>query len=114
MSRAEVRARGPALQPFGEERPHLGERQRDVVRAQRRLLEDELKAYEEQLAPKQAAWEASFTAEQLAELRPELKHVIENVPVDQRNSIQRKAAERAFRQADLGWSERQASIKALV
>ena len=34
-------------------------------------------------------------------------------PADERNSIQTKAAQRAFHQADLGWTERQASIKAV-
>ncbi len=85
---------------------------RDVVRLQRKLLEDELDAYEKEIAPKQREWETSLTKEQLSKYREELQHVLTEVPPAERNSIQRDAAARAFHEADLGWSERKASIDA--
>ncbi len=86
---------------------------RDVIRGQLALLQDELDAYEKEIAPKQPEWEASLTEEQLAEYRDELRHVLEDVPAADRNSIQTTSAKRAFHEADLGWSERTASIKAV-
>ncbi|MCB1022054.1 MAG: PSD1 domain-containing protein, partial [Acidobacteria bacterium] len=85
---------------------------RDVIQAQVDLLQKDLSAYEKELDPKQAEWEASLSAEDKAKLGDEIQFVL-SVPAKDRNSIQNESLARVYHGQDLGWSERQASINAV-
>jgi len=82
---------------------------RDVVQGQLALLEADAKKY---LAERRPAWEASLTPDQIGELPDNVRENL-GIPVDKRNRFQQGSIDRAFREADLGYRERQASIRHL-
>ena len=82
---------------------------REVVRGQLALLEADAKQY---LAERRPAWEASLTPDEVAELPDNVRENLSILP-EKRNRFQNGSIDRAFREADLGYRERQASIKHL-
>ena len=85
---------------------------REAIRAQLKVMEAELKDYEELLVAKQAQWEASLTEEQLAELTPN-QRVVLRVPIGKRYKLQRDAIRSAYFGQDLGHQERTKAISAV-
>ncbi len=85
---------------------------RDVIRAQLAVLETELAEYEKQIAARQPEWEASLSEAEIAALPNENQFSL-SIPAEQRNQFQKAVIVRLFRQSDLGWKERNASIAAV-
>ncbi len=98
----------PVLE-FGTSEQHA---RRKALRAQIAVMQDELDSYEEGLLAEQAAWEASVTEEQLAELTPGVRAILK-LPVGERHEEQNKTLKRAYFAQDLAHQERKKAIAAV-
>ena len=98
----------PVLE-FGTPEQHA---RRKALRAQIEVMQEELDSYEEQLLKQQAAWEASASEDQLAELTPGVRAILK-LPVDERHEEQNKTLKRAYFAQDLAHQERKKAIAAV-
>ena len=85
---------------------------REASRTQIAVLEKELEEYEKPLRARLAACCETLTDEERSKLKPEILEILK-IPPEKRSHFQNVAAEKAFRKMDLGYTERQAGIKAL-
>ena len=85
---------------------------REASRAQIAVLEEELEEYEKPLRARLAACCETLTDEERSKLKPEILEILK-IPPEKRSHFQNVAAEKALRKMDLGYTERQAGIKAL-
>ena len=83
-----------------------------MIRAQLKVLEQELASYETELATQQPEWERSLSKEWVAKLGDEDQFALSVAP-EKRNQFQDATIRRLHRREDLGWKERQASIAAV-
>jgi hypothetical protein len=98
----------PVLE-FGTPEQHA---RRKALRAQIEVMQEELDSYEEKLLKEQAAWEASASEEQLAELTPGERAILK-LPAGERHEEQNKTFKRAYFGQDLGHQERKKAIAAV-
>ena len=85
---------------------------REAIRAQISVLEKELEEYEKPLFAKIAQCCANLTDDERSKLKPEILEILK-IPPEKRVHFQNEAVEDAFKEMDLGYTERQAGIKAL-
>ena len=85
---------------------------REAIRTQIVMLEKELEEYEKPLLAKLAECCETLTDEERSKLKPEVLEILE-IPPKERSHFQKDAVEDAFKEMDLGYTERQAGIKAL-
>ena len=86
--------------------------QRDSIRSQLKLLENELTQYGKSLLAKQWDWEKNLAAVQRDRLQPEIQEILD-VLRDNRDEKQTKVLADAYKQIDPGYATRQESIKTL-
>ncbi|HEU0142640.1 MAG TPA: PSD1 and planctomycete cytochrome C domain-containing protein [Bryobacteraceae bacterium] len=106
------RDRGRAHEPVLEFPTRDQSIQRETIRKQIALLEEELKLYQESLDSKFPVWEKEVRAHPPEKMTPELLAAV-NRDVAGRTEIERDELMRFFHEQDLGWKERRASIAAL-
>ncbi len=85
---------------------------REVLRAQRALLQSELEQYEKKLLTRQPEWEETLSEEERTKLKPEDVEILA-IPPEKRNDFQKKSLENAFKATDLGYTTRQSGLEAL-
>ena len=85
---------------------------REAIRTQIAVLEKELEEYEKPLLARLAECCETLTDEEQSKLKPEFLEIL-GIPPEERSHFQKEAVEGAFREMDLGYTERQAGIKAL-
>ena len=85
---------------------------REILRAQRALLQSELDRYEKKLLTRQPEWERTLTEEERAELKPEIVEILATPP-QERNDFQKRGLKKAFKATDLGYTTRQSGLDAL-
>ena len=102
------RAFEPVME-FGTPEQHT---RREAIRAQLKVMEEELESYEERLEEKQPEWEASLSGEALDELTPGQRAILD-IPVDQRHEAQADAIRGAYFGQDFGHQERKKAVAAV-
>ena len=85
---------------------------RDVIRAQLKLLTDELEQYEAHLLSRRTQWEREMSPNAQGKLKPEIRRILDLL-VNDRNEIQIKTLDKFYKEMDPGYSTRQAGIKAV-
>ena len=107
---AEGRARAfePVLE-FGTPEQYARE---EALGAQIEVMQKELDSHEEQLLAGQPEWEASLSAEQLADLTPGLRAILK-IPAAERHEQQNLRLKGAYFAQDLGHQERKKAIAAV-
>ncbi len=85
---------------------------REILHAQRALLQSDLEQYEKKLLTRQPEWEGTLTKEKRAELKPGIVKILA-IPPQERNDFQKKSLENAFKATDLCYTTRQSGLEAL-
>ena len=85
---------------------------REAIRAQLKLLENELAEYEESLLAKQPQWEKNLSAAEGEKLKPEVQGIL-GIPPAERNTTQKEVLAKAFLRTDPGYVGRETGIEAL-
>ncbi len=102
------RAFEPVLE-FGTPEQHA---RRGAIRAQLKVMEEELESYRDQLLEKQSEWEASLDGDALEKLTPGQRAILD-VPMEERHQAQHEAIRSAYFEQDLGLQERNKAIAAV-
>ena len=102
------RAFEPVLE-FGTTEQHA---RRGAIRAQLKVMEEELESYRDQLLEKQSEWEASLDGDALEKLTPGQRAILD-VPMEERHQAQHEAIRSAYFEQDLGLQERNKAIAAV-
>ena len=102
------RAFEPVLE-FGTTEQHA---RRGAIRAQLKVMEEELESYRDELLEKQSEWEASLDGDALEKLTPGQRAILD-VPMEERHQAQHEAIRSAYFEQDLGLQERNKAIAAV-
>ena len=102
------RAFEPVLE-FGTSEQHA---RREAIRAQLKVMEEELENYKDQLLEKQSEWEASLDGDALEKLTPGQRAILD-IPMEERHEAQHEAIRNAYFEQDLGHQERNKAIAAV-
>ena len=102
------RAFEPVLE-FGTPEQHA---RRGAIRAQLKVMEEELESYRDQLLEKQSEWEASLDGDALEKLTPGQRAILD-IPMEERHQAQHEAIRSAYFAQDLGLQERNKAIAAV-
>ena len=102
------RAFEPVLE-FGTPEQHA---RRGAIRAQLKVMEEELESYRDQLLEKQSEWEASLDGDALDKLTPGQRAILD-VPMEERHQAQHEAIRSAYFEQDLGLQERNKATAAV-
>jgi hypothetical protein len=102
------RAFEPVLE-FGTPEQHT---RREAIRAQLKVMEQELENYKDQLLEKQSEWEASLEGDALEKLTPGQRAILD-IPMDERHEVQHNVIRGAYFEQDVGHQERNKAIAAV-
>ena len=103
-----ARASEPVLE-FGTPEQYA---RREGIRAQLKVMEQELEKYEDQLAEKQSEWETSLSGDALEKLTPGQRAILD-IPLEKRHEVQGDVIRGAYFGQDFGHQERKKAIAAV-
>ena len=105
----EKKSRQWPLLEFGTEEEFA---RRAIIRSQVDLLNQELKAYEQELLARLPRWERELDPETRSQFPPEVQRILD-LPAEARNEIQTRTLHKLYKEQDLGYATRRSGIEAL-